>query len=138
MKIFVKVDNKIIYVNNYTVFIANFRQIKHIFKGFLFVTLLIQGSLLAHIRCNCRRCSVKTVLLEISQDSQENTCARVSFKKFADLRSVTLLKKRLWHSYFPVNFAKFLRTPFLIEHLRWPLLYIIGNENRRLRMYVLP
>ena len=23
---------------------------------------------------------------------------------------------------FPVNFAKFLRTPFLIEHLRWLLL----------------
>ena len=25
----------------------------------------------------------------------------------------TLFKKRLWHRYFPVNFAKFLRTPFL-------------------------
>ena len=25
----------------------------------------------------------------------------------------TLLKKRLWHRCFPVNFAKFLRTPFL-------------------------
>ena len=30
----------------------------------------------------------------------------------------TLLKKRLWHRCFPVNFAKFLRTPFLTEHLR--------------------
>ena len=29
------------------------------------------------------------------------------------LRSATLLKKRLWHSCFPVNFAKFLRTAFL-------------------------
>ena len=27
--------------------------------------------------------------------------------------SATLFKKRLWHMYFPVNFAKFLRTPFL-------------------------
>ena len=26
------------------------------------------------------------------------------------------------HRYFPVNFAKFLRTPFLREHLRWLLL----------------
>ena len=25
----------------------------------------------------------------------------------------TLLKKRLWHKYFPVNFVKFLKTPFL-------------------------
>ena len=33
------------------------------------------------------------------------------------LRPATLLKKRLWHRCFPVNFAKFLRTPFLIEHL---------------------
>ena len=33
-----------------------------------------------------------------------------------------LLKKRLWHSCFPVNFAKFLRTPILTEHLRWLLL----------------
>ena len=29
------------------------------------------------------------------------------------LRSATLLKKRLWYWCFPVNFAKFLRTPFL-------------------------
>ena len=30
----------------------------------------------------------------------------------------TLLEKRLWHRSFPVNFANFLRTPFLTEHLR--------------------
>ena len=36
----------------------------------------------------------------------------------------TLLKKRLWHRYFPVNFAKFLRTPFLKEHIWWLLLCI--------------
>ena len=29
------------------------------------------------------------------------------------------IKKRLWHRCFSVNFAKFLRTPFLTEHLRW-------------------
>ena len=42
------------------------------------------------------------MFLEISQNSQKNTCARFSF-----------LKNRLWHRCFPVNFAKFLRTPFL-------------------------
>ena len=41
-------------------------------------------------------------ILENSQNSQENTCARVF-----------LNKKRFWHRCFPVNFAKFLRTPFL-------------------------
>ena len=30
-----------------------------------------------------------------------------------ELRLATLLKKRLWHRCFPVNFVKFLRTPFL-------------------------
>ena len=48
---------------------------------------------------------MKNVFLEIPQNSQENTCTRVSF-------SATLLKKRLWHRCFPVNFTKFLRTPF--------------------------
>ena len=57
-------------------------------------------------------CSVKKVFLEISQNSQENTYARVPI----------LIKKRLWHRCFPVTFAKFLRTPFLTEHLRWLLL----------------
>ena len=37
----------------------------------------------------------------------------------------SFLRKRLWHRCFPMNFAKFLRTPFLTEHLRW-LLYISG------------
>ena len=46
----------------------------------------------------------------------ENACARVS---------ATLLKKRLWQRYFPVNFAKFLRTPFLTTHLRWLLLSLL-------------
>ena len=55
-----------------------------------------------------QRCSVKMVFLKNSQNSQESTCARVSFlNKIAGLRSVTLLKKRLWQRCFPVNFKKF-------------------------------
>ena len=61
---------------------------------------------------------------EISQNSQENTCARVSFLlKFAGLRCATSLKMRLWHRRFPVNFVKFLRTPFLQNTSRRLLLY---------------
>ena len=41
------------------------------------------------------------------------------------LRPATLLKKRLWHRCFPLNFVKFLRTPFYTEHLRWLLLYVL-------------
>ena len=35
------------------------------------------------------------------------------YNKVAGLRRATLLKKILWHRCFPVNFGKFLRTPFL-------------------------
>ena len=35
------------------------------------------------------------------------------FSKVAGLRPATLLKKSFCHSCFPVNFTKFLRTPFL-------------------------
>ena len=60
------------------------------------------------------------MFLKISQNSQENTCVRVSFF----LRPATLLKKRLWHRCLPRNFAKFLRTPSPTEHLRWLLLFL--------------
>ena len=46
------------------------------------------------------------MFLEISQNSQENTCARVSIL-------IKILIKRLWRRCFPVKFAKFLRTSFL-------------------------
>ena len=55
-----------------------------------------------------QRCSVLKYLAK-----KENTCARDFFNKVADVRPATLLKKRLWHRCFPVNFAKFIRTPFL-------------------------
>ena len=52
------------------------------------------------------------VFLEIPQNSQENTCARVSFLIKLQAWPETLLKKGLWHRCFPVNFVEFLRTPF--------------------------
>ena len=67
------------------------------------------------------RCTAKKMFLKVLRNSQENTCVRVSF-----LITRFLLKMRFWHRCFPVNFAKFLRTPFFIEHLRWWLLQIPG------------
>ena len=75
-------------------------------------------------RSSDRRCSVKKVFLEISQNSQENTCARVSFLIKLQARPSTLLKKRLWHRCFPVNFENFLRTPFFTEHL-----WVTASQN---------
>ena len=69
-----------------------------------------------------QRCSVKKVFLEISQNSQENTCTGVSFLIKLQALGLTLLKKRLWHRFFPVNFVKFLRTLYFTEYLWWLLL----------------
>ena len=41
------------------------------------------------------------------------------------LTPAILLKKRLWHRCFPMNFAKFLRTPFITEHLWWLLVNVL-------------
>ena len=46
------------------------------------------------------------------------------FYKVAGLKPAALLKKRLWHRCFSANFTKFLKIPFLAEHLRWLLLVV--------------
>ena len=38
-------------------------------------------------------------------------------------------KKGDWHGCFPMNFTKFLRTPFFVEHLRWLLLDATITQN---------
>ena len=78
-------------------------------KGVSFFSCLGHG---VQLEAAIQRCSVKKVFLEISHNLQENTCARVSFfNKVAGLRPrvCTFIKKRLWHRYFHVKFAKFLR-----------------------------
>ena len=80
-----------------------------------------------------QKCSVNKLFLEISQNSQENTCARASFNKVAALSPATSLKKRRWHGCFPVNFAKFLRMSFLTEHIWW-LLLKVSKQHKKLVM----
>ena len=52
------------------------------------------------------------MFLKAQQNLQENTCTRVSFLKKLQACLATLLKERLWHLCFPVNFAKLLWRPF--------------------------
>ena len=49
------------------------------------------------------RCSIKKGVLKILQNSQKNTYATVSFINL----------HRLWHRYFPMNFVRFQKIPFL-------------------------
>ena len=68
----------------------------------------------------------KGVLRNFAKFTAKNLSQSLFFNKVAALRPATLLKKSLWHRCFPLNFAKFLRTPFFMEHLCWLLLYTIN------------
>ena len=69
-----------------------------------------------------RYCVKKVALRNFAKFAEKHLCQSLFFNKVAGLRPATLLKKRLWHKCLTANFAKFLRTPFSIEHLRWLLL----------------
>ena len=65
-------------------------------------------------RSSYRKCSVKGgVLKNLAKFTEKHLCQCLFFNKVAGLRPANLLIKRLRHSCFPVNFAKFLKTPFL-------------------------
>ena len=68
----------------------------------------------------------KGLLRNLSKFIGKHLCQSLFFNKVAGLRPATLLKKILWHWCFPVDFTKFLRTPFYIEHL-WSLLLFDSN-----------
>ena len=56
--------------------------------------------------------------------TRKHLCLSRFFDKVGDYRITTILKKRLQHSCFPLNIAKFSRTPFFTVHFRWLLLCI--------------
>ena len=89
---------------------------KHLYKSLFFNKVSRPGS-----EAVVQRCSVKKgVLGNFTKFTGKHLSQSLYFNKVAG--PATLLKKRLWHRCFPVNFAKFPRTPFFTEHLRWLLL----------------
>ena len=74
-------------------------------------------------RSSQRGCSMKKyVLKNLAKFAEKHLRSSLFFNKVAGLMPATLLKKRLQHRCFPVNFAKFLRTPFLQNTSRCVLL----------------
>ena len=71
----------------------------------------------------------KGVLRSSAKFTGKHLCQSLFFNKVAG-RPGTLLKKRLWHRCFPVNFGKFLRTPFFTEHLWWLFLHLHLLKNK--------
>ena len=55
----------------------------------------------------------KSVLQNFTKFAGKHLCQSLFFNKVAGLRPTALLKKRLWHRCFPMDFVKFLRTPIL-------------------------
>ena len=86
--------------------VHNIQSFQNVLEIVSYRSLFLRANLPQDSEAVVWRCSVERVLLKISKNSQENTCARFSF-----------LKKRLWRRCFPVNFAKFLRRLFFAEHL---------------------
>ena len=79
----------------------------------LYIIAKYKVSSYCKIEAFIHRCSVKRELLNILQNSQESPNARVSFLKSCrpEACNFNIIKKRLRYRCFPVNIAKFLRTP---------------------------
>ena len=79
-----------------------------------------------------QRCSAKKLFLKNSQNLQKHLYQSLFFNS----RPATLLKKKLGHRCFPVNFAKFLRTHFfnitpLVAASGFSSLFIKNCSKRR-------
>ena len=92
-------------------------------KFFSFDMVLVKRSfcIIWTFRSSHQRCSMKkSVLGNFPKFTGKHLC-RVYFLIKLQARPANLLRRRLWHMCFPVNFEKFLRTPFYMEHLWWLL-----------------
>ena len=70
----------------------------------------------------------KNVLKNFAKFTIKHLCQSLLLNKVAGLVPVTLLKKRLCHRCFPVNFAKFLRRPFL-QNTSEPINWLTANDT---------
>ena len=79
---------------------------------------LFKGCSTKEVEAVVRRCSLKKgILRNFAKFTGKQLCQSLFFNKVVGLRPANFLKKRLWHRCFPVNFARFLRTPSFKEHL---------------------
>ena len=72
----------------------------------------------SHPNVYCKKCALK----HFAKFSGKHLRLSLFFHKVARLRPTTLLAETLAQVKTPVSFAKFLRTLFFTEHLRWLLL----------------
>ena len=83
-----------------------------------FLTVLFGKKKKKKNRSNCPQVFYnKGALKNFARFTGKHLCQSLFF--FLKYMPATLFKKRLWRKCFPVNFAKFLRTPIFTEHLWW-------------------
>ena len=102
---------------------------------FYFYTLSLQYSKKTGKMINNLKClSTKNFPLTITKNGQScSTRLKMYWENSVFLQLQTCgKKKRLWHRCFPVNFVKFLRTPFLTAHIRWLKLYELINREHKI------
>ena len=84
------------------------------------------------------RSSLQEVFLEISQNSPENACTRVSFLIKLQTKTCNFIKKEALAQVFPCEFYAVSKktfftehriSPFIIEHLWWLLLKNKSSTN---------
>ena len=80
-----------------------------------------------------QRCSVKKIFLKTSQNSQENTCARVSFFIKFQASACNFIKKETLVQVFFCEFCEIFKNTFFIKHLRWLLLKGSGIERYKVK-----
>ena len=106
--------NNLLHCSNYSdERLALLNTIRNIDMSILqqFETVLLVRNVL--VRSSHLRCSVKNGVLRIFvKFTVKHLLQRLFCNKVAGLKVCNFIKKSLWHRCFPVNLAKFLRTPF--------------------------
>ena len=76
------------------------------FSLYIFWQVQIIKNRSSHCRCSVK----KGVLWNPTKFTGKNLCQILYLNKVAEIRPATLLKRRLWHRYLPVNFATVLKS----------------------------
>ena len=76
-------------------------------------------------------------LQNFSNFTTKHLCWSLFFNKVADQKASNFFENSLQHKCLSVKFAKFLRTPFLIEHLCWLPLPTITNWYNFLQLHLI-
>ena len=82
-------------------------------------------------KSNSQKQSPAGVLRNFAKFTGKHLCQSPFFNEVAGFSPATLLKKRLWHRCSSVNFAKFLKTPFLQNTSGRLLLLLTPDGNKK-------